>query len=204
MVGFDFDKAIKHLSKDKVLKAAISSINLPKRNPSNDVYGGLIRSIVSQQLSVKAAETIYSRFANLFEDKYPHAELLLSIEDTQLRAVGLSGQKTKYVKNVALFFQEQSLFNKDWSKESDDNIISILTQIKGVGTWTVEMILLFVLSREDVFPVLDLGVQNGIKQLYGIKAEKKELYAKMEEIAHIWKPYRSIACLYLWAVKDTK
>ena len=204
MVGFDFDKAIRHLSKDKVLKAAISSIDLPKRNPSNDVYGGLIKSIVSQQLSVKAAETIYSRFANLFHDEYPHAELLLAIEDTELRAVGLSGQKTKYVKNVAHFFQEHNLFNRDWSEEPDHQIIALLTQIKGVGRWTVEMILMFVLSREDIFPVLDLGIQNGIKQLYGITAEKKELLAKMEEVAHRWKPYRSIACLYLWAIKDTK
>ncbi len=202
MEGFNFDVAIKHLSKDKILKTAIDNIDLPERNPSKDVYAGLIRSIVSQQLSVKAADTIHTRFLNLFDSKYPYAELLLALEETQLRSVGLSGQKTKYVKNVARFFQENNLFDKDWSKESNQQIISLLTEIKGVGKWTVEMILMFVLSREDILPVLDLGIQQGIKQLYGITAEKKELYAKMEEIAEPWKPYRSIACLYLWATKD--
>jgi len=202
MKGFNFDKAVKHLSKDKVLKKAINAIVLPKRNPSKDVYAGLISSIVSQQLSVKAAATIHSRFLNLFEDQYPTSKLLLDLDDTELRAVGLSGQKTKYVKNVALFFQEHDLFKKDWSEESDQEIIVLLTQIKGVGKWTVEMILMFVLSREDILPVLDLGIQHGIIQLYGLKEEKKELYSKMEEIAEPWKPYRSIACLYLWAIKD--
>jgi len=202
MEGFSFDMAIKHLSKDKVLKTAIDAIVLPERNPSNDVYAGLIRSIVSQQLSVKAAETIHGRFLNLFEDRYPDSGLLLALEDTQLRSVGLSGQKTKYVKNVALFFQEKNLFDKDWSEDSEEAIISLLTEIKGVGKWTVEMILMFVLSREDILPVLDLGIQQGMKQLYGITEEKKALHAKMEEIAEPWRPYRSIACLYLWATKD--
>ncbi len=202
MEGFSFDIAIKHLSKDKVLKTAINAIVLPERNPSKDVYAGLIRSIVSQQLSVKAAATIHGRFLNLFELQYPDADLLLALEDSQLRSAGLSGQKTKYVKNVACFFQERNLFDKDWSEESDEAIIALLTEIKGVGQWTVEMILMFVLSREDILPVLDLGIQHGIKQLYGITEEKKELYAKMEEIARPWRPYRSIACLYLWAIKD--
>jgi len=204
MEGFNFDKAIKHLSKDKVFKSAIEKIQLPARNPAKSVYEGLISSIVSQQLSVKAAATIHARFLNLFEEQYPHPSLLIALEDSQLRGVGLSGQKTSYVKNVALFFEANNLFDKDWSLESDQEIIALLTQIKGVGKWTVEMILMFVLKREDILPVLDLGIQHGIKQLYDISLEKKELYAKMEEIATPWKPYRSIACLYLWAIKDLK
>jgi len=204
MKEFNLSKAIQHLSKDKILKNAIDSIILPKRNPSSDVYAGLIRSIVSQQLSVKAADTIHTRFLALFEDKYPHASMLVDMEDSELRSVGLSSQKSKYVKNVAIFFQENDLFNKDWSEETDEQIITLLTKIKGVGKWTVEMILMFVLSREDVFPVLDLGIQQGIMQLYGIKGKKKELHAKMETVAKSWKPYRSIACLYLWASKDMK
>lgn len=204
MKEFNFDVAVQHLSKDEILKNAIDSIVLPKRNPSSDVYAGLIKSIVSQQLSVKAADTIHTRFLALFEDNYPQASLLVGFEDIELRSVGLSSQKSKYVKNVAIFFQENDLFDKDWSEETDEQIISLLTKIKGVGKWTVEMILMFVLSREDVFPVLDLGIQQGIKQLYGIEGEKKELFAKMEAVAKSWKPYRSIACLYLWAVKDMK
>jgi DNA-3-methyladenine glycosylase II len=202
MDGFNFEKAITHLSNDEVLKDVLDRIILPKRNPSNDVYAGLIESIVSQQLSVKAASTIHNRFLNLFPDKYPHAKGLLLLHDHELRSVGLSGQKAKYVKNVAVFFLERDLFFKDWSRLSDEEIIALLTEIKGVGQWTVEMIMMFVLSREDVLPVQDLGIQQGIRQLYGITEEKKELFAKMQEIAEPWRPYRSIACLYLWAIKD--
>ena len=94
------------------------------------------------------------------------------------------------------------LFDKDWSQDSNEDVIAQLTEIKGVGKWTVEMILMFVLSREDILPVHDLGIQHGIKQLYGITSEKKELFKDMESIAEPWRPYRSIACLYLWAHKD--
>ena len=201
---FNFEKALQHLSQDKGLKLLIDNISLPERNPSKDVYAGLIRSIVSQQLSVKAASTIHSRFLGLFEDGYPSAIDLLKLEFSQLRSVGLSGQKTNYVKNVAQFFIENELFEKDWTADADHEIITLLTQIKGVGKWTVQMILMFVLSREDVFPVLDLGIQQGIKEVYELTEEKKELHAKMEEIAKPWKPYRSVACLYLWAAKDVK
>ena len=104
MVGFNFSKAIPHLSKDKVLKKAIDAIVLPPREHTNDVYLGLIRSIVSQQLSVKAAETIFSRFINLFEDNYPHSSFLLALEDTQLRGVGLSGQKNEICQKRCFVF----------------------------------------------------------------------------------------------------
>lgn len=203
-MDFNFDKALQHLSKDKSLKSLIENISLPARSPSKDVYAGLIRSIVSQQLSVKAASTIHGRFLNLFEDGYPNAMELQELEFSQLRAVGLSGQKTNYVKNVAQFFTENDLFEKDWTLDEDHEIIALLTQIKGVGRWTVQMILMFVLSREDIFPVLDLGIQQGIKEVYGLTEEKKELHAKMEKIAESWKPFRSVACLYLWAAKDVK
>ena len=101
---FNFDKAIQHLSKDEGLKSLIDNITLPERNPSKDVYAGLIQSIVSQQLSVKAASTIHGRFLNLFEDGYPNAKELQKLEFSQLRGVGLSGQKSNYVRNVAQFF----------------------------------------------------------------------------------------------------
>lgn len=201
-MDFDFDKAILHLSKDKELKVLIDNITLPERSPSKDVYTGLIRSIVSQQLSVKAANTIHGRFLNLFKDGYPNAAELQKLELSHLRGAGLSGQKSNYVKNVASFFVENELFDRNWTQDENYEIIALLTQIKGVGKWTVQMILMFVLSREDVFPILDLGIQQGIKEVYGLTEEKKELMARMEEIAEPWKPFRSIACLYLWAAKD--
>ena len=204
MKNFDFDAARVHLSKQKKLGEVIDSIILPEREHTDDLYLGLIRSIVSQQLSVKAANTIYNRFLDLFVDRYPHSNDLLNKEDDVLRSVGMSRQKTQYVKNVAQFFKDKDLFNKKWEDESNESIIKLLTEIKGVGQWTVEMILMFVLSRQDILPVLDLGIQQAMIELYGIKDEKKALHQKMEKISKPWKPYRSIACLYLWAMKDSK
>ena len=202
MKGLDYKKAIEHLSKDKKFKLYIDKIELPPRNPSSDIYSGLISSIVSQQLSLKAAATIHGRFLGLFKSEYPHADELLKFTDVEMRGVGLSGQKTKYVRNVAMFFQENSLFEKDWNALSDNDIIVLLTEIKGVGRWTVQMILMFVLKRPDVFPILDLGIQHGMIEIYNLKQEKKELHIKMEKLSKKWQPHRTVACLYLWAVKD--
>ncbi len=202
MDGLDYKTAIDHLSKDNKFKPYIDKIELPHRSPSSDIYSGLISSIVSQQLSVKVASTIHGRFIGLFQTEYPHAKELLNLTDIEMRSVGLSGQKTKYVRNVALFFQENNLFVKDWDILSNNEIISLLTEIKGVGKWTVQMILMFVLKRPDVFPVLDLGIQHGMIEIYNLKQEKKELHLKMESLSKKWQPHRTVACLYLWAVKD--
>ncbi len=204
MEGLDYKKAVEYLSKDKKFKPYIDRIQLPPRNPASDVYSGLISSIIGQQLSVKAAATIHGRFLALFETEYPITQELLQFDDQTLRSVGLSGQKTKYIRNVAIFFQEQELFDKDWSDLSDEEIIKLLTTIKGVGKWTVQMILMFVLKRPDVFPVLDLGIQHGMIEIYNLKEEKKALHAKMEKISLKWRPFRTVACLYLWAIKDVK
>jgi len=200
MDGLDYKSAVEHLSKDEKFKPYIEKIELPPRNPSIDIYSGLISSIISQQLSVKAASTIHGRFIGLFQSEYPHAKELLNLTDIEMRSVGLSKQKTKYVRNVALFFQENSLFEKDWSLLSDNEIISLLTKIKGVGKWTVQMILMFVLKRPDVFPVLDLGIQHSMVEIYSLKQEKKELHLKMEKLSKKWQPHRTVACLYLWAI----
>lgn len=202
MVGLDYKSAIDHLSKDKKFKPYIDKIKLPHRNPAKDIYSGLISSIVSQQLSVKAAATIHGRFIELFDTDYPNANELLAFSDSDLRGVGISAQKTKYVRNVAIYFQENNLFQKDWNLLSDNEIIILLTEIKGVGKWTVQMILMFVLKRPDVFPVLDLGIQHGMIKVYNLKQEKKELHAQMEILSKKWQPHRTVACLYLWAIKD--
>ena len=196
-------KAIIHLSKDPLLKNVIESTELETSPGSDDVYGSLVKSIVSQQLSVKAAATIYGRFLALFENNYPHHEHVLKMEPDTMRHVGLSRQKSAYIKNVASFFIEQQINNKDWTEKSDEDIITTLTQIKGVGTWTVEMILMFTLNRPDVLPVGDLGIQQAMIALYGIEAEKKALKEKMIEIAEQWRPHRTLACKYLWQWKDS-
>ncbi len=119
-----------------------------------------------------------------------------------MRQVGLSRQKASYIKNVANFFLEEKIDSKDWAAKIDEDILETLTQIKGVGTWTVEMILMFTLDRQDVFPVGDLGIQNAMIALYDIKGDKKELKSKLIEIAEPWKPHRTLACRYLWEWKD--
>lgn len=164
----------------------------------------LIQSIISQQLSIKVAPIIFQRFLNLFGGSFPANHKILSIETEQLRSCGLSLQKAKYIQNIANFFSEQKLNNEFFYTLSDEEIIQTLTQIKGVGRWTVEMVLIFCLGREDVFSVGDYGIQVAMKKIYNINKEKKELEKKMLKIAENWRPFRSYASLYLWASKDLK
>lgn len=193
-----------HLKKDKALKKVIERVGTLKSRRDPDLYLSLMRSIVSQQLSIKAAATIWGRFQALFKGAYPHADLVLKMKDDQMRAVGLSYQKAGYLKNIARFSIEKSLDYKKLRTKTDDELIDYLVEIKGVGRWTVEMILMFSLNRPDILPKDDLGIQNGIKSLYGINSSnKKELYVQMEQVAEKWRPYRTLACMYIWRHKDT-
>ena len=200
------DKFIKDIesvfSRDKVIFELYKEFGMPEKNESEDVYNELISSIISQQLSVKAAKTIYGRFIKIFKNGNPTPNAILEKEFEQLRAVGLSGQKSNYVKNVAQFFLEHQLLDTNWNNKSDEEIISLLTQIKGVGIWTVQMSLMFTLNRPDVFPVGDLGIQLGMKSMYKLEMEGKVLKNKLVEIADNWKPYRSIASKLVWKAKD--
>lgn len=196
---------IKHLKKDKTLKKVIERVGEIKPNKNRDLYMALLEAIVSQQLSVKAADTIWKRFLALFKDEYPEAKLLLKMKDDTLRSSGLSYQKAGYLKNIALFSIEQTLDYKKLKNKSDEELIEYLIQIKGVGRWTVEMVLMFSLNRDNVFPKDDLGIQNGMKILYNISSRnKRELFAEMERISEVWKPYRTLACRYIWRHKDMK
>lgn len=195
-------KIRQHLFKDPLLKKAITAVELHESKPETTVYGSLLRSIISQQLSVKAAATIYGRFVDLFNDKTPDPALVLEKSVEDLRAVGLSKQKAGYMHNIAAFAQQHNLEKTDWSTYSDEEIITFLTQIKGVGVWTVQMILMFTLQRPDVLPTADLGIQQAIQQLYGLEETGKALITKMKEIAAPWSPYQTTACLYLWRWKD--
>lgn len=165
---------------------------------SEDIYEALLSSIVSQQLSGKAAKTIYGRFLQLFPESYPHPDLLLQLESAKLREVGLSQQKAQYVQNVAAYFNNPEVKKVTWPEWSDDKILQELTSIKGVGKWTVQMILMFPLNRPDVLPHDDLGIQKGFIQLYGLSETGKALRSRMDEIAEPWKPYRTYGCRYLW------
>lgn len=195
-------KAYKHLKKDTLMKEVLKATPSLTFSPNKNLYQSLIRAIVSQQLSVKAAATIYERFLNLFPGKDPAAEIVLRIDDEQLRSCGLSYQKAGYIKNIAQFSITSGLDYRKLYRKSDEELIAHLTQIKGVGKWTVEMILMFSLNRPDVFPVDDLGIQNAMKKIYNLDGKGKELHQQMTDIAKQWQPYRTIACRHLWRWKD--
>jgi DNA-3-methyladenine glycosylase II len=168
----------------------------------------LIEAIISQQLSIKAADTIYSRFLGLFKDKkylsskqnlsihnkqFPTAEQILNTETEKLRSAGMSYSKAGYIKNIAKAFADGELNIKKIKKMTDEEVIIELTKIKGVGKWTAEMILIFTLKREDVFSLGDAGIKRAIKNLYKLTDEKEIL-----KLSKTWRPHRSLACWYLW------
>ena len=193
-------KIIQHLSKDAILRRIIPDTPLPI-NDRGDLYHALLRSIVGQQLSVKAASTIHGRFMDLYGGS-PKVDELLATNTETLRSVGLSYQKAGYVHNVATYFKENKLSEADWLAKSDEEIITQLTTIKGVGKWTVQMILMFSLQRPDVFPVDDLGIKNAMVELYQLTETGKDLKKRMIELAQPWSPYRTYACRMLWSWKD--
>lgn len=192
-----------HLKKDRSLQAVIENTTITPLVPSGKVYFELLESIVSQQLSVKAASTIFTRFCTLFPDEYPHPELLHSIDHNLLRSAGLSNQKATYLKNVAVFAMENDLEHYSWDNLSDNEIITFLTQIKGVGQWTVEMVLIFTLDRPDIWPVDDLGIRQAMIRLFSLQESGKALQQRITVLAEPWRPYRSLASRYLWRWKDT-
>lgn len=165
----------------------------------------LIASIISQQLSTKVAKIIFDRFLVLYGGREPNCEQVLATDPLKLRAIGLSNSKVAYVQNVAQFFIEQNITDNQLYRMDPEAVINLLTQIKGVGRWTVEMLLMFSLGHENVFAVDDLGIQQAMIKLYKIKYEtKKELHAKMIAKSNAWTPYKTYACLHLWKWKDTK
>ncbi len=163
----------------------------------------LMASIMSQQLSTKVAKVIYHRFLEIYHGEEPQPQQVLDTPFDQLRSVGLSNAKVGYVQNVARFCIENKITDKKLIKLSNEEIIELLTQIKGVGKWTVEMLLMFSLGREDVFAVDDLGIRQAIVKAYKLDIEnKKELKEKMLALSAKWSPYRTYACLHLWNWKD--
>jgi len=191
-----------NLNKDKKFAPLLAEANHTIKKRKNTPVR-LIASIISQQLSTKVAAIIFSRFLALFDGKEPSCEQVLKCTNDQLRSIGLSQSKVNYIQNVAQFFLEHQITDKQLYKMEPDAIIDLLTQIKGVGKWTVQMLMLFSLGQEDVFAVDDLGIQQAMTRLYQIKYEtKKELHSKMISISNKWTPYRSYACLHLWQWKD--
>src|ERR1700709_956857 len=191
-----------HLQKDElfatILGSEIHELKLRKNIPIR-----LIASIMSQQLSTKVSAVIFKRFLELFDGKEPKPKQIVDIDFDTLRAIGLSNNKTNYIKNVAAFCIEHKITDKTLLAMENEAIIELLTQIKGVGRWTVEMLLMFSLGREDLFAVDDLGIQQAIVKLYQLEAlDKKAIKIKMLELSQHWSPYRTYACIHLWKWKD--
>jgi len=195
---------LKHLYKDKKLKAIISNQEIIVLKKEKNIYLWICFSIISQQLSTKVAKVIQQRFLDLYDSKKPSLEEIIDTPFDTLKGIGLSQSKTNYLLNVCHFFLEHKLTDSKLNKMDDETLIELLIQIKGVGRWTVEMILMFALGREDVFAVDDLGIQQKMCALFDIdKTDKKQMKMKMQEISSPWSPYRTYACRYLWGWKST-
>lgn len=196
-----YEDIIEHYRRDPVLYGAISDLDLViKPELDIDIYVSLLNSIVSQQLSIKVVRIIWRRFTDIFPGGYPDANQLLMTDHSLLRRVGLSNSKANYLKNVAEFKLKNDMSFEYLQSMSDEEVIRYLTQIKGVGKWTVQMILMFPMDRPNVFPIDDLGIRNVMRDLYGLQLEQKELRRKLLEIADNWHPYKSLASKYIWEI----
>jgi DNA-3-methyladenine glycosylase II len=186
---------------DPVLARVMESVGpyRPADGTTGSHFGALVRSIVFQQLSGKAAGTIHGRFCALFPDAVPTPDGVLALDDTQLRAAGLSRQKIGYLRDLAAKVHTGALPLDHVDTLGDDELIAHLVQVKGIGRWTAQMFLMFKLGRTDVLPELDLGIQNAIKRAYRKRSVKPRDVAR---IGAKWSPYASVACWYLWRSLD--
>jgi len=193
---------VAHLSKDQQLKKLIEQHGTLQLKKQKNLYLYLCYSIMSQQLSTKVASVIRKRFIDLYSGE-PTAAQIVETPFEKLRALGLSNAKVNYVQNVARFEMENGMSHRKLSRMSNEEVIEYLTQIKGVGRWTTEMLLMFALCREDVFAVDDLGLQQAVVKLYDLKHRKKKIMLnRISKISEQWSPYRTYASLYLWKWKD--
>ncbi len=199
----DWKLARAHLSKaDPVMRRIIRGVGpctlAPK--PPREYFVTLCKSIYTQQISTKIATILYGRFSEQFARKQPTparvVEFLGNGDDEQIRRCGLSRQKRAYILDLARHFTGGQIPTRRLARMSDDEVIDALVRVKGIGRWTAEMFLIFVLNRPDVLPVDDLGLREAVKKAYGLKDRPKA--AELREIAKKWEPFRTIATWYLW------
>jgi DNA-3-methyladenine glycosylase II len=195
-------KAVNHLKKsDPVLRAIIQRVGPCRMEYGSPEFCSLAEAIVYQQLNGKAAATIFKRFAALAGEPLT-PEGILKLNDAQLRSVGLSKQKSAYLKDLAAKTASGQLDFSKLAELPDEEVIAHLTQVKGIGVWTAHMFLMFSLRRPNVLPTGDYGVQVAVKKYY--KKRKLPKPKDMEKIARAWEPYRSVACWYMWRSLDIK
>lgn len=189
---------------DPILANVIKNAPLPTLLPHQNYYQSLVESIISQQLSVKAAATILERFVALFPGGFPTPEEILDKDIETYRSVGLSRQKATYIVDLAQKVIDETIVFDQLDTLSNDDVIKELIQVKGVGVWTVHMFLMFCMGRLDVLPVGDLGIKNGIQRLYNF--EDKPTETEMITLAQTnnWHPYESLASWYIWHSLNNK
>ena len=194
---------LEHLRKDKKFARILQEAEALELGAKNNICMALCSSIMSQQLSTKVAQVLHNRFVDLLGTNDPSPEQITALSYDQLRGIGLSHAKATYVHNVAEFASTKGMDRKVIDNMSNEELIDYLTEIKGVGRWTVEMLLMFTLGRPDVFAVDDFGIQQSMIKLYKLDpSDKKELKSRMLTISKKWSPYRTYACLHLWRWKD--
>jgi len=200
------DAATDHLrAADPVLRDLIDRIgpldeDARRRGRPDDAYGALLRAIVGQQLSTRAARSIYARVLGLFGGRVPTPAELLAVEPDTLRAAGLSRAKVAYLRDLAERVDTKQLEIDHLAELSDDEVSAQLLAVKGLGRWTVDMFLMFHLRRPDVVASGDLGIRRAVELAYGLPARPS--IAEVEQIAEPWRPYRTTACIYLWESLD--
>ena len=197
----NYSAARRHLTRtDPTLAALIKRVGpcrLHSAAPA-DPFAALTMSIASQQLSVKAADTIFRRFCDLFPpDGRPTAERVMTLTDDQIRAVGYSRPKVSFIKDLASHVLDGRLDLKGLTKHPDDEVVRQLVAVKGIGRWTAEIFLMFRLGRPDIFPADDLGLMNAVQRAYGRR--KRPTAKQLRKKAEGWAPHRSVAAWYLWA-----
>ena len=194
-----WDEACQHLmKKDRVMKRLIPKFGTARLETRGDAFVTLARSIVGQQISVKAAQTVWDRFAKLSRRLTPRQVLKLKVDD--MREAGLSARKVEYLVDLALHFDNGELHVTDWQAMEDEAIIAELIGIRGIGRWTAEMFLIFHLMRPNVLPLDDVGLINGISQSYFSGEAVSRSDAR--EVAAAWSPYCSVATWYIWRSLD--
>lgn len=198
----DSTQAAAHLCRDPILAPLIKRFGAYPVVPHHDYYRELVESIIGQQLSVKAAASINRRFIALFGGEFPGAEKIVNQPVEYLREAGLSGAKARYVQDLARHVLDGSLDFSRFDQMNNDEIITALTEVKGIGEWTAHMFLMFCMGRLDVLPVGDLGIKNGIRTLYGFDHLPSANEIRTIAETNQWHPYESVASWYIWQSLD--
>ena len=186
------------MKKDRVMRRLVPKFIGASIETRGEPFVTLARSVVGQQISVKAAQSVWDRFSALMKTVNPRAVSKLTVED--MRAAGLSGRKVEYIKDLADYFQTGKVSVKQWDAMEDEAIIAELIAIRGIGRWTAEMFLMFYLRRPDVLPLDDVGLLNGISKLYF--SDEPVSRSEVRDLARAWEPYRSVATWYIWRSLD--